>query len=357
MKTTASLSIVMTTVNGGRYVAEQLGSLARQTRLPDELLVCDDGSTDDTIAIVTLFARTAPFPVRLVRNRVRLGYADNFLHGARLARSELIAFCDQDDVWHPAKLRRCVDELARTRALLVIHNAEVVDAQLRPLGRAKPDFARTATLPPRGCELAITLPGFAMVFGADLIRGLDPAHRPADHMQAGHPLMAHDQWIVFLARSAGRVVQLAETLAQYRQHDANTCGAAPPVFTPGLNLERETNVTAYWRRAEASAHYSAALDALAPVAGTVRGARWRRSAAQYRDQAKRYAVRSWLHDAAHPRRQQARHFFWLLAHLAYRSHRASGLGWRALLKDAASLLRSNRATPPPGVGSAALRSS
>ena len=94
-----TLSVVMTSFNGGRFIAQQLASLAAQTRRPDELLVCDDGSTDDTLSIVADFQRDAPFPVRIQRNPVRLGYSDNFLHGCSLAAGNVIALCDQDDFW------------------------------------------------------------------------------------------------------------------------------------------------------------------------------------------------------------------------------------------------------------------
>ena len=62
----------MTTYNGGRFLDEQLASIAAQTRQPTELVICDDGSVDDTAAIVERFAAQCPFEVRFVRNRVRL---------------------------------------------------------------------------------------------------------------------------------------------------------------------------------------------------------------------------------------------------------------------------------------------
>ena len=74
----------MATLNGGAYLAEQLASLAAQSRTPDELVICDDGSTDDTIAVIEQFQRSAAFPVRLHRNSERLGYSLNFSRAANL---------------------------------------------------------------------------------------------------------------------------------------------------------------------------------------------------------------------------------------------------------------------------------
>src|SRR3712207_5989304 len=99
-----SLSVALCTYDGARYLPEQLESLARQRRLPDELVVCDDGSADDTVDVVRRFADRAPFAVRLSLNPQNLGFVKNFEQAIRLCRGDLIALADQDDVWHPQKL-------------------------------------------------------------------------------------------------------------------------------------------------------------------------------------------------------------------------------------------------------------
>src|SRR5262245_6144046 len=100
-----SISVAMATFNGERFLRRQLSSLTEQTVNPSELIVTDDGSRDDTLTILLRFAKTAPFPVRIVQNETRLGYRANFMKAATLCSSDLIAFCDQDDVWEPKKLR------------------------------------------------------------------------------------------------------------------------------------------------------------------------------------------------------------------------------------------------------------
>src|SRR5271165_5482550 len=100
----STISVAMTTYNGERFLSEQLRSIAAQQRLPDELVVADDHSADRTWEIVTDFARTAPFPVRLHRNEPRLGWRGNFMSVLARCESDLIALCDQDDVWEPTKL-------------------------------------------------------------------------------------------------------------------------------------------------------------------------------------------------------------------------------------------------------------
>src|SRR5215468_3203294 len=100
----SGISIVMATYNGGQFVASQLESLAGQSKLPYELIVSDDCSKDDTISIVHNFIKHSPFRVRICRSQYNKGFRQNFIDTMMLCSSSLIAFCDQDDVWHKDKL-------------------------------------------------------------------------------------------------------------------------------------------------------------------------------------------------------------------------------------------------------------
>ena len=92
------LSVSMCTYNGARFLREQLESIASQIRLPDELVVCDDGSTDATLAILTEYAKAVRFPVRIQCNTSRLGPAKNFEQAISLCKGEIIVLSDQDDI-------------------------------------------------------------------------------------------------------------------------------------------------------------------------------------------------------------------------------------------------------------------
>ena len=98
------ISIAMTTYNGSKYLKEQLDSFTKQTHLPDELVVTDDGSSDDTLEILENFAKKASFEVLIFRNNTNLGYAMNFGHAIGLCTGDLIFLSDQDDIWFPEKI-------------------------------------------------------------------------------------------------------------------------------------------------------------------------------------------------------------------------------------------------------------
>ena len=105
------ISVAMCTYNGGKFLAEQLSSIREQTKLPHELVICDDGSTDATPRIVHAFALDAPFPVRFFRNQATLGSTRNFEKAINLCEGQAIALSDQDDIWQPNKLERLASVL------------------------------------------------------------------------------------------------------------------------------------------------------------------------------------------------------------------------------------------------------
>jgi glycosyltransferase involved in cell wall biosynthesis len=217
------VSVALATFNGGLHLGEQLASLAAQTLRPAEVVVGDDGSTDETLDVLAAFAASAPFPVQVQVNERTLGIADNFLQTARRCSSPLIAFCDQDDVWLPGKLERCAAALDAPGARLVIHATRVVDDRLRPLSRRFPALPAGDVAPPLASDPWLPVPGMAMVFGAGLL-DVDFTVRPRAHHRHADQLL-HDEWIYLLARSTGAIRFLHEELALYRQHAANETGS------------------------------------------------------------------------------------------------------------------------------------
>src|SRR5688572_12209484 len=128
----STVSVVVATFNGERFLGEQLDSIARQPLRPVEVIIADDGSTDGTTGVVQDFAARAPFPVRFLLNERRLGYSDNFLEAAKMAKGDLIAFADQDDVWFPNRLERLVPEFDDPEVMLCVSNVVTTDVRLRP---------------------------------------------------------------------------------------------------------------------------------------------------------------------------------------------------------------------------------
>ncbi len=230
----ATVSLALCTCNGGRFIAEQLESLAQQSRRPDEIVICDDASTDDTVAVAEETMRRLGLPGRVVRNAERLGYSPNFEQAMRQSTCDLIFFCDQDDVWHPEKIARFVAIFREKPAvMLVASDSDLVDEDLRPLNRrflANVHFhgglRRKVKTHPFLAFLALRpLPGHAMAIRREVRDRLVPVP----------PTWDYDAWASVVSAAMGEVVILEEALVQYRRHRHQTVGTfdASPVQMAG----------------------------------------------------------------------------------------------------------------------------
>ncbi len=213
----------MCTFNGARFVADQLRSIAGQTRRVDEVVVCDDGSTDGTTDAVDRFAADHALPVRLVRNGRRLGVTKNFEQAIGLCTGDVVLLSDQDDVWHPEKVATLSDRLAAGPAL-AFSNAEVVDAGLSPAGYRlwdsvwfdadEQDRVRRGDAVPvllRHAVAAGSTLAFRAEYNALLLPIPDLPH-------------SHDIWVTLLLACVGRIDPVDRDLIRYRLHSANTVG-------------------------------------------------------------------------------------------------------------------------------------
>lgn len=224
-----NISIAMATFNGERYLGQQLESLAAQTQLPAELVVCDDGSTDATLAVLRQFSCSAPFPVKIIENPHRLGYAENFLKAAKLCKFEWIAFCDQDDYWRSNKLQAVSREInTHPEAILVAHPALLVDESLTSLGKtawpSKYRVYRKFGLSPWRSGM-----GCGQVFRSFLVTDVPTDNRFLVSVANGRK-SPHDDWILKLSQCFGPAVYLSEALVWRRRHPASvTASKAPPV--------------------------------------------------------------------------------------------------------------------------------
>lgn len=225
MSARARVSVAMATCNGARFVDAQLASLAAQSRPPDELVVCDDASEDDTLERVRAFAARAPFAVRVEPAAARLGTTRNFERAVALCTGDVVFLADQDDVWREAKVERMAGLLeARAEAGAVLCNGRVVDAAGAPLGY---DLWRALGFDAR--EQAAVAAGRAHeVFARHVVaagttfafrRRYAPLVLPFPDLRS-----AHDAWVAFLVAAVAEFALLPEPLIDYRLHDANQLG-------------------------------------------------------------------------------------------------------------------------------------
>lgn len=206
------VSIAMATFNGSLHLGDQLRSFAAQGRAPNELVVCDDGSTDDTVAMLHAFAASAPFEVRIVVNPERLGYNANFAKAIGLSAGDVVFVSDQDDIWYPEKLAAVLDVFAgQPSALLVTNDQMITDGSARPTGVTVLQNVRRLGSPDAW-------------FGPGCCSAL---RRRALPLLTPFPdrIVPYDHWITTLPDLLGARILLERPLQAYRRHETNTSGS------------------------------------------------------------------------------------------------------------------------------------
>lgn len=206
------VSVAMCTCEGAGYVGEQLSSILDQTRPPDEIVVWDDASTDETLRVVNDVAEQSLVPFRIFAGEQRVGHRDNFDRAMGACTGDVVFLSDQDDVWMPSKIEKLLACFNSPGTVLAYCDATVTDAQLQPVGgtvfenhrkwrtgqeRRPVDLARAGGIP--GCQMALS-------------KGLVRMCRPL----SGH--WSHDPWIALISGAVGQVAPVAEPLQLYRRH-------------------------------------------------------------------------------------------------------------------------------------------
>lgn len=203
------ISIAMATYNGAKYLQEQLDSFLYQTRQPDELVVCDDGSTDATLEILEAFRQQAPFAVHIHRNETNLGYIKNFEKALSLCTGDIIFLSDQDDVWFNSKIEVISREFASdSESWVIVNDAELVREDLATTG-----LTVAGQLISAGVGVEHLLLGCCIAFKSELKPLLFPI---PSHIHG------HDGWINTLGNALKCRRFVPTVLQSYRRHDTNT---------------------------------------------------------------------------------------------------------------------------------------
>jgi glycosyltransferase involved in cell wall biosynthesis len=222
-----AVEILLATFEGARFLPAQLDSLWAQSDPDFQVLARDDGSCDETPAILRRHAEAHPGRLRLLEDGGGAGDPTrNFARLLEASRAPFVALCDQDDVWLPDHLALARARMAALEArhgaatpLLVHGDLEVVDAELRPLG---PSFWRYQKLDPRAARrlnralVQNVVTGCTCLLNRALVEKALPVPDDA---------VLHDWWLALVACAFGAVGEVPQPVVRYRQHGANAAGA------------------------------------------------------------------------------------------------------------------------------------
>lgn len=237
------ITILMATYNGGQYIGEQLDSLLTQTISNINIVVRDDGSTDDTWHILNDYYSRARDKITLIKSDINSGGAKhNFLRLMVDFKDDYIMLCDQDDVWLPDKVEKTLAEMKRLEELhgvdcpLLVHtDLHVVDNGLKTISPSfkaamNADYTKTSL---NEQLIQNTLTGCTCMYNRALAKTI---RRVPD----GYVVM-HDWYLMLIASAFGVISHVNEATILYRQHEANAVGAKD-VRTLGYKLNRILNL-------------------------------------------------------------------------------------------------------------------
>jgi hypothetical protein len=258
-----TISIAMATYKGGKHLREQLDSIADQTTPPDELVVCDDQSPDNTLEVLNEFQNSAPFPIKIVSNEKRLGYARNFWKAIGLCSGDLIFPCDQDDVWLDSKLAKH-EAIYREHddVGLIVNDGRLVDSDLKAMGKT---WFQAVGFTSREFKELETDRAFAVLMRDSRLCGCMMSFRSRyrDRIPPIPNVIGHDDWLALNLALLSTLRVIPEPLNDYRQHAHQvTQGPTDAKLPPRPTLPRRA-----WKlekRAIDMAHIFQGLDGFDP---------------------------------------------------------------------------------------------
>jgi glycosyltransferase involved in cell wall biosynthesis len=277
---TVSVSVVLCCFNGRAHIGDQIDSVLAQTRMPDEIILADDGSDDRTLEVAVeriSHASTLRRPrLTVLDHERRLGVTASFSRAIDAASADVVFLADQDDVWRADKIATQLADLERKPgSMLSVSNARLIGADgsdrhtdlFRAIGLSARDIESiTGERPSAWLVRRSVFPGMTFALRRQVVDCALPIP----------PLWPHDYWLSLIAASLGSITVSTEHLVDYRQHESNVVGLVPHTMAYRIGRVRsERTAELYATRFSAlrdrlSAIPSAHVGALAAAEGKSR---------------------------------------------------------------------------------------
>lgn len=201
------VSVAIATYNGEKYIEEQLRSVLDNLGQDDEVIVSDDGSTDNTLNVIESIKDKR---VQCVLGP-KTGVKKNFENAIRHCTGDIIFLCDQDDVWMPCKVDTVLKSFDETEVKVVTHNCCLKNDAGEVLLDSYFDYRKSGPGIMKNI-LKNSYMGCCMAFDSCIKDRILPI--PSD-------IEMHDQWIGLIAEKCGKSVFLNDILIEYRRHEGN----------------------------------------------------------------------------------------------------------------------------------------
>ncbi|PWA10877.1 glycosyltransferase family 2 protein [Flavobacterium laiguense] len=220
------LSVAMCTYNGEKYIKDQIDSILNQSTPIQQIIICDDGSTDATIKIIEQYQLEHPGIITLEKNPINLRSNKNFEKAISICDGDYIFLSDQDDVWKVNKVEKIIEHFSKNETLeAVFTDADLINDQNDKYSNKSlwTSFYFFEDLLKKPIDLYKLLKfRSTMVTGATLCikKEIKKLILPIPDIKNYY----HDEWIATVAASRNRLDYLPYKLISYRIHSAQQAG-------------------------------------------------------------------------------------------------------------------------------------
>ena len=203
------ISVVLCTYNGAKYIEAQLASIIAQTYAVAEIIVVDDVSSDDTMAVVER-AAARDSRISLSQNTFNIGFTSNFESALQMAKHDYIAISDQDDIWHHQKIEKMMAAFTTDAAAIYCDSVRFTkDIPINPIKNKS--SRHVAGIDVRKLAMYNTVSGHALIIRKSLLEKALPIPSA----------VYYDWWLALQAVTSGGIQYLDEILVYQRAHDNN----------------------------------------------------------------------------------------------------------------------------------------
>lgn len=223
----------MSTYNGEKYIREQIDSIFSQSYPDWNLIIRDDGSTDETVEIIRHYQKKIPEKITLIEDSLgNLGYKNSFILLTFCAKSKYIMFADQDDYWNTTMVEKLISEITLKEKnnssipLLVCSDLSICDDNLNTIHKSYFDHVHFDTNgKPESILLASHLHGCTFMFNQKLVEACHSIINKNDLLK-NFIINGHDNFLSVLCAITGKIFYVKKSLVLHRIHDNNKEGTS-----------------------------------------------------------------------------------------------------------------------------------
>lgn len=247
-----SISIVLCSYNGEKYLYDQLNSIYIQSKKPDEVIIIDDNSSDSSVDLIKGFIKKNDLSSwKLICNRVNKGFRLNFIEAIKQAKGDIIFLCDQDDIWMENKINDMSTYLSNNERVMALSSTfEIINGNGDEIvkdisllnykeninSKVEVEILKTQEFYSWGSII-----GCGMCFRKELVK-----YMLEDLSE--YKYFSHDTYINYIASIIGEVHLLNKTLFKYRIHGENTSIKENKIYGLIERIEEIENHMNFYKR-------------------------------------------------------------------------------------------------------------